>query len=451
MRLRTCVLLLALLAPALLHAQETLVPIDSAGSLERIDAELESRLGLFPDISGFQEARLYAGADGAFVLEITYASDGRQQRSRRTMNASDAQAFRQQVTDRMRERAAPPMLDQEGRALFITGTTTLGLSYYGLAAIQATGAEDKAAVAVYMLTAATGFFAPYLLTQKTQVTKAQAKLSLYGFAAGAVHGHLLHAVASGEAFDETQGSFAMGMGMGLAEGLAGYYLADAHDLSEGKVDVITSLATFGLGFGAGTTYLVGGEGDVAFAGGTLLGAVAGFAAGNAVANMQNYSSGDATVMTTTGVVGAWTPVAILLLADLEGDDDAIGRIYTASAMAGAVGGIALGHHLVKGRQFTDAQGNYVALGTAATTAVALGLAYLIGSEDADYRLYVGASLAGSVGGLALMYGLLEDDAPRELGANLRLHVSPSTIGAFALGRRPSGSASVPMMGVSYTF
>ena len=437
--------------PAIAAAQETLVPIDSAGSLDRIDAELEAKLVLFPETAGFREARLYALSDGSFVLEVSFERDGRQGRERRPLSADAARGFRQRVTEALRTTASVT-LDQQGRALYVTGTTVLGLGYYGPAAIIATDAEDKGAVAVYMLTAATGFFVPYLVTQHSQVTKAQAKLSLYGLAAGALHGHLLYMLGGGDYdFNDEQVAFASSIAVGLAEGIAGYYLAGAHNLSEGKVDVIASLGTFGLGFGAGATFLADGESSGAVSAGMLLGTVAGFVAGNTVANMQNYSSGDATVMTTAGMVGAWVPVGILMVGGLEADTDGDAKIYTASAMAGAAGGIILGHNLVGGRQFTDAQGNYVALGTAASTALGLGLAYLLSPDDGDYKLFAGSALVGSVGGFALMYTLLEDDAPREIGASLRFDISPAAIGAFAMGRRPTGTASVPMAGMSYRF
>lgn len=443
------VTLMLLSVPAITSAQETLVPLDSAGSLDRIDAELDSRLGLFADTPGFQEASMYRTSDTSYVLEITYVNAGVQQRQRRPLTSDEAARFRQTVSDRINIRAPQTMLDQEGRALFITGTTALGLGYYGPAMIAGTDADGRMAVAVYMLTAATGFFVPYVATQNAQVTMSQARLGVYGFAAGALHGHLLYGLFSNNDFTDDNASFLVSVAAGLAEGCAGYALAGSNHLAEGKTTVITSIGTFGLGIGAGAGYLLGADTWGAYSASILAGTAAGFFAGNTIANMQDYSSGDASVMSTVGVVGAYVPLGILLMTDL---DD--GKVYAASAMAGAIGGIALGHHLVSGHQFTDAQGNYVALGTLASTAVAVGAAYLIGSDNADEKMFAGAALVGSVGGVALMYSLLEDDArDTRMGSGLRFDISPAAIGAYAMGRRPRGNHALylPMAGVTYQF
>jgi hypothetical protein len=95
---------------------------------------------------------------------------------------------------------------------------------------------------------------------------------------------------------------------------------------------------------------------------------------------------------------------------------------------------------------------YVTLGTAATTGLALGIAYLVGSDRSDEKLYGAAGLVGSVGGFALMYSVLEEKArSKEMGSTLRLDISPAAIGAYALGRAPSGNVTVPMASLSYRY
>lgn len=56
-------------APAPATAQEVQVAFDDAGRIERIDAELARRLGLFLDRwPELREVRLFSRPDGRFVL-----------------------------------------------------------------------------------------------------------------------------------------------------------------------------------------------------------------------------------------------------------------------------------------------------------------------------------------------------------------------------------------------
>src|SRR6185295_17972014 len=116
-------------------------------------------LGLFADIHGLREVLLFQLPDSSFVLELTSAAPhGRVQRDRRPLSAAEALAFRSDVTARIAERARTAGLDQSGRTKLLAGSTILGLGYYGWAtAMAADPQDDRAAVAVYMLTAAGSF------------------------------------------------------------------------------------------------------------------------------------------------------------------------------------------------------------------------------------------------------------------------------------------------------
>jgi len=87
-----------------LRAQEVQVPVDEAGRIQVITAELARRLGLFAEVEGFREARLFQLPDGTFLLEITSGRGNQLQRDRRPLSAADAAAFRSDLT----ARASPP-------------------------------------------------------------------------------------------------------------------------------------------------------------------------------------------------------------------------------------------------------------------------------------------------------------------------------------------------------
>jgi hypothetical protein len=58
------VLFSSLLVASLAAAAEVQVPLDRAGRVQRVDAALARRLGIFPDRPGFQEARLFQLGSG---------------------------------------------------------------------------------------------------------------------------------------------------------------------------------------------------------------------------------------------------------------------------------------------------------------------------------------------------------------------------------------------------
>jgi hypothetical protein len=362
------------------------------------------------------------------------------------MSQEEAEEFRRSVTRRISSRSPEITLNQEGRVRLISGTTALGLTYYGFAVPGAFNVDEtKTAVALYMLTAASSFFIPYIATGNTQVTDAEASLSLYGALAGPIHGGLIYGII----VDDIDGPTILGISVvtGIAEAFAGYHIARANDLTEGKANVIAGIGTFGLGIGAGGAYLLGAEEERPYFAGMLIGTGAGFFAGNVLSNMQPFSAGDAEVLLTSGTLGAYTPVALLLLFESRDED-----LYVSSAMLGSLAGLLLGDHLEKGREFSDAQGNYITLGTLAGTALGLGTAYLISSDDENEQMYAAASLVGSVGGFALMYSLLEDDARVGSKAmNWNFDISPVGIGSLLFGDRPRSGTMIPIASFQYRF
>lgn len=438
------------------HAQEVRVPVDEEGKVEHIDRVLEEKLGIFPEYESFQDAALYQLPDSSFVLEVFYQPEGKVTKNRRVMSAAEVATFRRRVSQAILDRSPQTTLDQTGRARLITGTTVLGLGYYGWAVPLAAGVEEtKTAVALYMLTAGSSFFIPYLVTANSQVTKAQANLSLYGAAAGVFHGYLLYGLLNdGDIFDlDTKGAVATSLLTGVAEGIAGAMIAGGNNLGEGKTNVITGVGTIGLGAGAAIAYLSGFEKPPGYAGVMLLGTGIGFFAGNTIANLQHYTAGDATVLNTVGVLGAYAPAALLYTAVGDGNDNDR-KLYVGTALAATVVGLYVGHKLVEGHEFTDAQGDYIALSTLATGALGVGIAYLVTTSDPNAKVYFAASSLGAVGGFALMYSLLEDKARtrHDEGCNWQIELSPTGLASLVLGIHTSNtSVSIPVVVANVRF
>jgi hypothetical protein len=440
-----------LFSTLVLQAQERQVPVDEEGVIQIIDRNLEGRLNLFPDYEGFQEARMYQLPDSSFIIEITYRVDDQSLKKRLPMDAGEAVEFRRKVSQRIRERSPRTTVDQSGRAALLTGTALLGLAYYGWALPVACDINDgKTFTAVYMLTAGSTFFIPFIATSTSQVTEGQATLSLYGGGMGILHGFLLYGLVAGaDEFDgDGRTAIATSLLTSVAEGVAGFMIAGATRMSDGKANVITGVGTAGLGAGAAIAYLTDVEDFEGVAGLMLLGTGAGFVAGNTLANMQTYTAGDATVLNTATALGAYIPAALLYV--VGGKEDA-GKLYVGTGLVGMAGGIYAGHQLVKGHDFSNADGNYVSLGTLAGGALGVGVAYLITADDPDERVYMGASSLGLLGGFTVMYALLEDNARINHGArNWQFDISPFGLASLAFNLNSSKS-SVPIASFSYRF
>jgi hypothetical protein len=91
-RVARCILplLIVLLLPsAAAPAQELQIPIDESGRIMVLTAELREELGLFRDVEGFAEARLFLAGDSAYVLEVTTLRGGATLRQRTSLTRAE--------------------------------------------------------------------------------------------------------------------------------------------------------------------------------------------------------------------------------------------------------------------------------------------------------------------------------------------------------------------------
>ncbi len=491
------VILLLLAGVTSMEAQETQVAMDAAGRIQVITPELASRLGLFPDVPGFQEARLFSVADASFVLEITTSRRGTVQRERRPFSAAEADAFRRDVSERVTSRAPSAALDQSGRTKLLVGSTVLGLGYYGWATALAFDPDNsQTAVAVYMLASSTTFFAPYLVTRNRHIPQPVANMALWGAMRGPIHGFLLSylgdarsdktrfgwSVAFGAAETITGGLVAsrlgmnagraeltgvggdIGMGVGLlAANVLGLddrqrwerfqspgFPADSFPTDDRTLQAAVTLAASGLGLVGG--YLGGGSGDwtvgdaVVFRNVTAIGAIAGLAAGDIVHQPRLITL---------------PPPAPGFPAYSYYEDD-FSRPHSASALVGTAGAMLLGRALVRGRNFTGGQGTLLTLAPLAGGLIGLGIAYWATPEKPyDYtspapardpndhsELYLSAAAVGATAGFAALYPTLSRQAKGISSASrFDFSVNPLAFAHFA-GR---GKGTVTVAEVRYRF
>ncbi len=346
-------------------AREVLVAFDPAGRVQRIDEPLARRIGLFVDeYPGFQEARLFAGGDTSFVLEITVLRGGRLERERVPLDLERAEALRADVTRRIAAAGPPPAkLNQEGRTMLVAGNALLGLGFYGWAVPYVLEADDwSVATGAYLLTAGASTFVPMLLTQNASVSWPMTNLSLHGSTRGVWHGWLLYDLASSGSggIDDDRGRVAVMMLTSIAEGALGYALASGGRMDGGEAQTVVNGGDYGLLWGVCASDVAGyldRDDERMSALTTLAGAAGGTLAFRLLASRRAYSYGDAWVMRSAGYVGMLVATAVADAGDPEGSES-----YSAGLIAGSVAGLVVGDRLVTGRDFTGGDGILVQLG-----------------------------------------------------------------------------------------
>lgn len=418
-------LLLAIVTAAPAAAQEVLVPIDREGRVEVVDAELATRAGLWlSEFPAFHEARLFRGPEGTFILEVTEMREGRTTRHRRTLTAAEADDVRRRVSaalasaPRQRQR-----LDQTGRNLLIGQTTAAGLAYYGWALPYSLGIHEAApASGLYLLTASASFFAPFWLTADQPVTMGMANLSRFGVSRGLLHGVFLGELIAPESnefvvcnpdptvsctYDDDDTAERVRAGLALvasvAEGVAGYVWARNSGMTAGDAQTVALGGDVGLATGLlGSVVLNADDGD-SFqvpAAMSLAGAGLGIVGGRALSKRRAYTWGDAQLMYTGAMTGAWAGMALTAVAEVEEE------VVAGAALAGGWAGLVITDRYAANVDFTSGQANLVMLSAFAGALAGGGLGALMDNGDVAA---IGSAI-GAIGGLALGYASFAGDA-----------------------------------------
>ena len=422
-------------APAV--AQDVQVPLDRDSTLYVLDADLRQELGLFLEVSGFQEARLYRADETGYELVILYKEKGRVLRERRALSSEEVEDLRAQITKGFATTKRLPSGAQEGRYGLVAATTFHGLIEGGLLA-GALDMEGSGAASVTLLGGAVGFFGPLLATQNTPVSEAGADMVFYGGLQGYAHAVQVMGIVAGEDLPGrgTAGLAALG---GALEGAISYRIARRNNWSAGHAEMVTATGIGGnlVGVGIGGA-IVGEEPDIdgssrVIAGASLLGSIGGAYLGHRMGRTNRYTEGDARVYAQAALQGA-----NLMGSFLSTQDDVSIRGVSLLLSGSGVGGAVLGRYLVRDRDFTGTQGSLVALGSVAGSL--LGLAVTAGGESGEAAAVVQA--LGSAAGFGITYAVLEGDARRQAARgtsslNLDLNVGPAmarTVGPAGMER-----------------
>jgi len=403
---------LAFAAPLLADEIRTehVVPMDSGGRILEITPDLRRQLELFPEVEGFARARLFAGENGAHVLDITFRGGDRESRQLRPFSTAAVDSLRARLDAYLGRPQLGRSLDHSGRGELVFDGVVMSLAVYGPFAPVVLGVRgSRPGLAAYMLTCSAGFYAPYRLTRHTPVTQAHRNLTRYGATRGLVAGfflkHLIMGSGTSGSDDAPRAAFRFATGTSVSAAWLGFRCVNWRGYTHGQAEAVGVMGDFGLASGAGLAWVLGlyGEdrarrpGDAV----TLACAGAGLWLGEQMARRQPYTQGDALVLRAGGVAGA---IAALPLVNATGTESS--RAHVAGTLAGGVAGIALTDHLLERCDFTFGESLIVSGGEVAGALLGLGLTYLADTDgEFDDLAYFTSAAVGGLGGFTLTFRL----------------------------------------------
>jgi hypothetical protein len=298
---------------------------------------------------------------------------------------------------------------ESGRAQLLGVSIVLGLNYGWMVPLALDIDDEKGFAGLYLLTASASFAVPYLLTRGDHVTRGMSILGGGGAALGLGHGALIYGLVAGEdGFDSDSGLRAMlgvMIGSSIAGGVLGYRWAKDTRMDAGRASAITAGSIWGAGFAAGANVLVAGDEPNARAifGSMLAASLAGGFGGKLYSGRRRPTEGDAGLVSTSGIVGAYAALSPLLISETENPRAIVGAL-----MVGAGAGLVAGDLLLEGKDYSRSEAGIVGLGTLAGGLLGAGGAFLATPEDADAAKWiVTGSAAGAIGGLLIMLRVVE--------------------------------------------
>ncbi len=460
--MRTFIVLLTIFASSILaSAQEIQVPFDHAGKVFLITRSFNEQYKIITGFDDFVEARLFMRADSTYSLEAVTESFGLRARSTRPLTEAEVNSIRDRVDavlltlgdeDVEQDEQAPRVdRNQDGRTALLWGSTLWSLLYYGTATSVALDIEEPAIP--ILLAGGLGYLVPALLTNDASVTEGAASLALGGMFQGTLHGWALAMLLSGDQLtdsDQPRLGFGLSVLTGIAETVAGYVVATNTNMREGRASVINTTAFYGLACGALTTVAIFDQiepsSDVAVrvgGGAALLGAAAGVVAGNAVADGQHYSSGDASMYGITGFLGAALPWVVIGTIQ---PDDLSATLASSISIATTIGGLWLGDQLVRGKDYRGTDGTISVLSLIGGGLIGLGTAIAIDDSDLSPALVY----AGALGGFGISLAMAKPKRETKSTSGIEINVNP--MGPLMLQRDAYGiTRPAPFVTARYRF
>ncbi len=414
---------------------------DSQGRVYRLSAEVNTETGAFAELAGFDHLELWQTPRGT-ELEV-YRQDGTRER---VSIAEDRLARVRQLVDEYALRPRPSRLTQEGRGSFLLQQIPLALGWYGPAVLLVTQpASFQAGAALYLTTSSACFFIPMYALRNTEMTHAQAHLSVaYGYR-GALSGLAISQILG---LHEASGWAGVMLATSIGGQFAGY--AMAQNLTLGQATMVTTYSDFGvvdgLGLGAVIRVLSGieSEGRIVYAGG-LAGEVAGAYWGKSRVRDWRCTEGQVVVDRAGGILGLGVPIAVYYaLSNFSPGSDANIVSVSLLGIAGNIAGVYLAEQQVKSLPLSTGNGYIVAGATAGAAMLGGGLGILLTNEPRVLALTAAAGgVAGFYGGIRLARSLQANQSGRAGLGRSRLEVNYAALAGAVVTFACDGTLSAP--------
>jgi hypothetical protein len=378
------------------------ISFDSGGKVYRLTAEANAGAATFPELSGFDHLELWQ-TNGGPVLEIYHMDKGKE---RSSITEEKLARVRQQV-DAYLARPQPVKLNQEGRGSFLMQQIPLALGWYGPAVLVIAEPRDfRVGAALYLTTSSACFFVPMYAMRNTEMTHAEAHLSVaYGYR-GVISGLAISQIVG---ISDAPGWAGVMLATSIGGQFAGYALA--RDLSLGQATLVTTYTDFGivdgLGVGAVIRVLSGteSEGRIVYAGG-LAGEVAGAYLGKMRARDWNCTEGQVVVGRTGGILGMGVPIALYAaFTNFSPSADANTVLVSLLGIGGNIGGTYVAERQMRDLPLATGNGYIVAGTTIGGALLGGGLGVLTNEPRVMAVTAAAGGVAGFYGGIALAKSL----------------------------------------------
>ena len=397
--------MLILCIPIFSFAEEVQIGFYEKPDIQQIDAALEKKLALFPEYKNFIEARLYKIDSGVYLLEILHMENGTTVRKKLTLDENAYQALRQKISAALIRVNTDKPIDQEGRYTLLTATTLLSLGMYGPLMVPIADIDQSRNIAaVESVTGSAGFFIPFWLTYDRQVSESSAFSYIYGSLIGSYHGLLSSLLMYGNDLGPPRISASMTMGLSLAEGVGCFFLTDRLHPSLGKVDTMAWGSVWGSVWALETAGLTTDMESGRMVGGALLAGSLGGIGLGYVLSETEHYTRGDAIV-QNDVVMLGTYIPLAIV-DMTGTDKP--KVFLGASLAGSLAGTALGYMMIKDKNFTTGQGGLISLGEFAGALLGTGAAaYFSYNNGTAYLVW---SAAGGTIGYAVMYYIFKDSA-----------------------------------------
>jgi|GEM_PF-1135762 len=409
---------------------EIQMPFDTEGNIYEIDYVLARQIEFFKDYTEVQKALLFLQPDSSLVLEIYSKKNGNIIKERVGIQPETISQIQKEIEMIMAKKKLEIIYDRSGYANFLGNSFLFAYAVQAPLVVMGSGPDDfRTGVAIYMLSSASGFIIPLMLTRNCNVSKAHASMFAFGGAHGLYIAWALSAI-SGVKFYEGPGAFFTVSGSIIGEYI-GFQSVNRFNLNVGRGNTVCIIGDFAGVSAAGMLSLFDNWsnprfGDKHYLSMSIAGFGAGLFAGASITRNLDLADGDQYIFGHCGIAGGFALPIILSWADSDEGGRISEKIYISAGITGLGLGSILGYRIVKNKNFTEGEGNIITLGGIAGALTGLGLVYLANIKNG--RAYYTGLLLGDIAGALTTASIIKAGNSEK---HSHLHIHPEAV--FCLG------------------